>query len=175
MAATPWVPAGTSQNMATVPVRIPGGPVVQRRRRVYRARISRRVDGTPVLDVCGHRHIKQSAATTCAKATAASLNWQAKAGHVAWPAYTSPLRSRYGGLSASTDLAKVAPGAYPLRAVCQPCGQPIWVPHQHGAWVHVETEDKTAAYVAAVLVAALGDGALDYAAGTAALAGGARP
>jgi hypothetical protein len=174
MAATPWVPAGTAQTTAAVPVRIPGGPVVRRRRPVYRARLSRAVDGTQVLDTCGHNHVKRTAAATCGKAMAASLNWQARTGHVAWPAYTSPLRSRYGSLTADTDLAKIAPGAYPLRAVCQPCGQPIWLPHQHGAWVHVASEEQTARYVAAVLVAALGDGAEAYAAQTAALAGGAR-
>jgi len=171
-----WHPLPPVQVRATVPRRIPGGPVVRRRVVAYRGAITRQVDGQrePGTETCAHAHAKPRAAAGCADRMAASLNRQARdPAHTVWPA-TQGLRTAQGfPLRHVPATDAVLPSVQPLRAVCQPCGRPIYRPAGQARWEHADN-DVTAWAVAAALVARLGDGAEAYAATTATLEGGAR-
>jgi hypothetical protein len=136
--ATMWQPGRASQGYGEVPRKIPGGPVIRRRVVVYRGTISRRIDGRPVIERCPHNHTKRGPAEDCGGKAARRMNrLAARDDHEPWPAESSPLVGKYGGLRHAVYWdGKVSERSYPLRARCQPCGWPISLAEPEGEWTH---------------------------------------
>src|SRR5262252_9260495 len=127
--ATLWEAGRAAQAYGEVPVKIPGGPVVKRRRLVWHGVIHRKIDGRPVTERCFHNHTKRGPAEQCGQKAARRLNRLAGArdGHDAWPAESSPLRGKYGVLKQAAYWdGKVSERVYPLTARCQPPPSPAW-------------------------------------------------
>jgi len=141
--ATLWEAGRAAQAYGEVPVKIPGGPVVKRRRLVWHGVIHRKIDGRPVTERCFHNHTKRGPAEQCGQKAARRLNRLAGArdGHDAWPAESSPIRTRFGPVRHALYWdGKVGERGYPLRARCQPCGYPITLPAPAAEWEHDDYE-----------------------------------